>query len=269
MERIKYVVESHGRDSKMLLVKYSTEVDSEDGNILEIASSMVEENSGLNWGYKGGGPHALTSMLTRRIFGDECVEDNKHYSKTYQNILTFVSEYNKDKEFEVDEDALLKMVSRTDIEGHKFDKLKNELEKLLSLALSNGFDTAKSLHLPLRINLPYTITIDNNYVSFSNREYLPLGKLYKCGDNDGTIKTKMTDATVEWLLSDAPANYDTKTTYLYDDSTTPWSSKADLVNYFVRLNSILSKLLGKELYPHFVNTNNLPTNKAAWQKIAR
>lgn len=87
--------------------QYCTE-DSDGGiTILREIDPMEVVNSGLGWGYIGGGPSALTELLMMELTKDKFSSlTNTEYTRLYNTILDSISKIDNNSDFKMYLDTL-------------------------------------------------------------------------------------------------------------------------------------------------------------------
>lgn len=248
--------------------------DLKEERVVKVIDSHTTVNSGLSWGYGGGGPLTLTTLLFNEVCGPRIFYNETH-NEVFESLSTFVKNYDQNTDFVVTSEQLEKILKHGSIETYKFqhyDELFKNTMKFIDEKLSGKTSDVLTL---FRINMPYCITIAADRVSFQNRDYEGLGTIKNTTHTsllDKSVETNMTRETIEYIIENSK-NIDTVKNgylvYLYNDDTKPWDSKANLTNYLVRFNDIISKLTGNEYYPITVDTNasNFPSKVTAWKKV--
>jgi len=213
---------------------------------IDVINPMIKYDSQIGWGYEGGGPDTLTILLMEIMWGKkpEDVIGSKYYSKSFDNLLEYISKYDKDSDtFEISGADILNMFVRPDIETYKFDVLRYWLDNVIDFADTNGLHSADKMHTLLRVDMPYYITISNEKVTITNRDYHELGVINGALLDRGGVPAvyiTMSEETVAEILG----GYNTISVYFYDDSCKPWESKKNLITYLDKLDSIIGKLTG-------------------------
>jgi hypothetical protein len=74
---------------------------------------MVAVGSGIGWGYRGAGPHALTTLLIMELTKDKfsSLTNAEHYTY-HRHILEFISKIDMESEFKMYLETLQKICNK-------------------------------------------------------------------------------------------------------------------------------------------------------------